>query len=59
MWINDKVIYTPEIVTITKGESVEAIVEGISVNADTITIRFPNGTQENVESRLCQITPQI
>lgn len=53
MWINDKVIYTPKIVTVTDGVPVQAVIEAIGTDG-TITIRLPDGTKKRVESILCK-----
>ena len=52
MWIGDKVIYTPEIVTVTKGDPVEAEIESMGTD-DMVTIVLANGDKERVEKRLC------
>lgn len=53
MWINDKVIYTPEIVQVIPCEPVEATVLAIGTDG-TMSIKLADGTVERVENRLCK-----
>lgn len=60
IWPNDEVIYTPEVVTVTQGESAPAIVEGISADGNQLRLRLINGeVLENVEWRLCQKVKRV
>ena len=58
MWINDKVIYTPEIVQVIPCEPVEATVLAIGTDG-TMSIKLADGTVERVENRLCKKVDQV
>ena len=51
MWLGDKVVYTPEIIIIRRGKSVEGVV--IAMSRSEFTIKLPDGTENRVERRLC------
>jgi hypothetical protein len=53
MWINDKITYTPEVITITRGNPVSAVVESVGTDGK-LAIRFPDGTQDRIDASLCQ-----
>lgn len=53
MWINDKVTYIPEVVTVTKGEPVKATVKAVGLNG-MVTLEMADGTEQKVEARLCE-----
>lgn len=54
IWINDKVIYTPEIVNVIQLPPVEATVEALGTDG-TMSIKLADGTVERVENRLCSL----
>ncbi len=53
MWINDKVKFTPEVATISKGEPQQATVKAVGLDG-TITLVMEDGTEQRVEARLCE-----
>lgn len=55
MWINDKVKYTPEITTVTRGSPVEAVIETVGTDG-TLGIKLPDGSIERVDAGLCELT---
>jgi len=53
MWINDKVKFTPEVVTISKGEPKQATVKAVGLDG-MLTVVFEDGSEQRVEARLCE-----
>lgn len=53
MWINDKVTYTPEVVTVTRGKPQKATVKAVAVSGD-LTLTLDDGSEMRVEARLCE-----
>lgn len=53
MWINDKVIYTPEIIQVIPCIAVEATVLAVGTDG-TMSIKLADGTVERVDNRLCK-----
>lgn len=53
MWINDKVTYTPEVVTISKGEPQKATVKSVGLDG-CLTLVMEDGNEQRVEARLCE-----
>lgn len=52
MLINKEITYTPEIITVIKGNPIKAIVEAVGIDG-TLAIRFADGSIERVPSNLC------
>jgi hypothetical protein len=56
MWINDKVTYTPEVITTTKGKPVSATVKSVGIDG-TLLLTLDDGSQQRVPANSCIPAP--
>ena len=53
MKLNEKIIYTPEVITVTKGTPVSAKVVGISANETYYTLELEDGSTIRADKKDC------